>query len=56
MDIIDLLSKKNYKINFNNFEKKSEINLEEKNKNILDYLLFTESNTNKEKLLEIFLN
>jgi hypothetical protein len=55
IDIIELLSKKNYKMNFKNFKKKNDINNEEINKKILNYFLLTESNSKKEKLLEIFL-
>jgi hypothetical protein len=57
-EIFDLLSKKNYKVNLKNFdkiEKDTNINREKTNKMILDYLLSSESNSNKEKLLEIFL-
>ena len=56
MKIIELLSKKNYKIEIKKFGKKIEKNNEEKNKKIIDYLLMSESNKKKEKLSEILLN
>jgi hypothetical protein len=56
LEIIELLSKKIYKIDIEKFEKKIEDNQEEKNKMIIDYLLMSESNPKKEKLSEILLN
>jgi hypothetical protein len=58
LNIIDILSKKNYKINFKDFEKNNhnEINNDERNKKIFEYLLLSESDLKKEKILEILLN
>jgi len=56
IEIINLLSKKNYKVSIENLDKVNPLQSEENKEMILEYLLSSESNLKKEKFLDNFLN